>query len=135
MVTVEQMTEIIKTELSRFGKDQVKIQLLGNDAKITIFTDSNQYMISLRERHEGPNERTTDYMGCISNCRKPRAGEDWARGNDLADGSLSLETWNAIKADIISYELVKIHNPADALRKAEIPNTASVNLPETVPSV
>lgn len=48
------------------------------------------------------------YLGCISQTRKSRAGEDWQRGNDLSDGSYSKETWQWIKNDILSYELVKV---------------------------
>ena len=43
--------------------------------------------------------------------RKPRAGEDWNRGNDLADGPYSEETWREIVNDIVAYELVKVVNP------------------------
>ncbi len=50
----------------------------------------------------------TIYFGCQISDRKPRAGEDWTRGNDLADGKFNQETWNRIKNDIISYELVKV---------------------------
>lgn len=48
------------------------------------------------------------YLGCQAGTRKPRAGEDWTRGNDLADGSYSKETWKEIVDDIIGYELVKV---------------------------
>ena len=40
--------------------------------------------------------------------RKPRAGEDWNRGRDLADGSYTKETWDKIISNIVSYELVKV---------------------------
>ncbi|MEE8114809.1 MAG: hypothetical protein V3T23_10710, partial [Nitrososphaerales archaeon] len=49
------------------------------------------------------------YLGCTASSRKPRAGEDWTRGSDLADGDLSLETWNKILGDIVAYELVRVH--------------------------
>lgn len=48
------------------------------------------------------------YLGCIGQVRKSRAGEDWNRGNDLADGNYSQETWQEIKDDILAYELVKV---------------------------
>lgn len=56
----------------------------------------------------GNNESFWGYLGCTVTARKPRAGEDWVRGNDLADGAYCKETWRKIKDDIISYELVKI---------------------------
>uniref|UniRef100_A0A6M3Y4J0 Uncharacterized protein n=1 Tax=viral metagenome TaxID=1070528 RepID=A0A6M3Y4J0_9ZZZZ len=51
------------------------------------------------------------YLGCIAQTRKPRAGEDWNRGNDLADGIYHRGTWNNILNDIIAYELVKVVKP------------------------
>jgi hypothetical protein len=47
-------------------------------------------------------------MGCVVSCRKPRAGEDWTRGNDLPDGAYCYETWIKIKNAIIKHELVKV---------------------------
>ena len=46
-----------------------------------------------------------NYFGCTVTTRRPRAGEDWTRGNDLPDGRLTLETWQYIKNAIIRYEL------------------------------
>jgi hypothetical protein len=72
---------------------------------IRIYTDVNSYHITAVER------ATDDkgYLGCISTCRKPRAGEDWHRGSDLPDGPLSRETWHRILANIVSYEMVRVH--------------------------
>lgn len=74
-----------------------------------IYTDINAYTFSASMSRPG-SART--YLGCISTCRKSRAGEDWSRGSDLADGPLSPETWHRILADIVSYEMVKIHKTA-----------------------
>lgn len=71
--------------------------------RFKLYTDNNVYSINARV-----GDRT--YLGCVANSRKPRAGEDWTRGNDLADGDLSIDTWNNILADIIGYELVRVHN-------------------------
>lgn len=49
-----------------------------------------------------------NYFGCTATIRKPRAGEDWNRGNDLPDGKLTSETWQQIKNAIIKYDLVKL---------------------------
>ena len=70
--------------------------------RIRIYTDTNFYSIVAKEKE--PN----GYLGCTSNSRKPRAGEDWHRGNDLADGPLTEETWRKILSDIVSYELVRV---------------------------
>ena len=55
------------------------------------------------------------YLGCTVTTRKPRAGEDWNRGNDLADGEYSRETFIRIMQNIISYELVKVIKPKSDL--------------------
>lgn len=51
---------------------------------------------------------TDSYLGASFLVRKPLAGEDWNRGNDLADGNFSQETWDRIKSEIIRNEIVKI---------------------------
>ena len=50
------------------------------------------------------------YLGCIYSSRKPRAGETWTRGGDLADGEYNDSTWFKILGDIIGTELVKIED-------------------------
>lgn len=77
----------------------------GGTYSFRIYTSDNSYSITARTYSNGKS-----YLGCIASSRKPRAGEDWTRGNDLADGKLSIETWNNILSDIISYELVKVTN-------------------------
>jgi len=64
------------------------------------------------------NDRSNDdgYLGCQVSARKARAGEDWLRGNDLADGPFTEATWLRILKTIINYELVilsKFTKPAD----------------------
>jgi hypothetical protein len=56
------------------------------------------------------NDRSNDdgYLGCQVTARKRRAGEDWDRGNDLADGPFTKMTWYRILNTIINYELVKL---------------------------
>lgn len=81
---------------------------------IKIYTDTNCYSIRGIER-----PKKNGYLGCIALTRKPRAGEDHHRGNDLADGPLDYSTWKKILADIVGYELVRVHkmkgrSPADA---------------------
>ncbi len=83
---------------------------------IRIYTDTNFYNISAIER-----DGKDGYLGCVASGRKPRAGEDWHRGSDLADGPLTEETWQRILGDIISYEMVKVHKPVEPV--ADIPKT------------
>jgi hypothetical protein len=74
-------------------------------AKVEIFTRTNRYHILCDVSRDGP---PGGYLACMVSGRKPLAGEEHYRGNDLSDGPFSLDTWNQIKNDIISYELVKI---------------------------
>lgn len=72
--------------------------------KIRIYTATNCYSIKGHRRSDGHT-----YLGCIASTRKPRAGEEHTRGNDLPDGPFDEETWRRILAAIVGYELVKIH--------------------------
>ena len=74
------------------------------DLSIRIFTSTNSYLIHVIERL-----KNRGYLGCTTTSRKLRAGEDWHRGNDLSDGPLCEETWHSILADIVGYEMVKVH--------------------------
>lgn len=74
--------------------------------KILIFTQTNEYAIVAKLKSEG-----TAYLGAVMSCRKPRTGEDWTRGRDLADGKFCRETWIRILADIVSKESVDIQRP------------------------
>ena len=112
----------------------------GEYLRIRIFTDNNWYSITARnpkpqyretEPPEMPDDRGSveprsaeprpaimdaGYLGCGSSSRKPRAGEDWHRGSDLADGPLTEETWHKIIGDIVSYELVRVHHAPHLVR-------------------
>ena len=68
-----------------------------------IYTRDHVYAITVRWE-----KGKKGYMGCVVSCRKPRAGEDWTRGNDLPDGAYCYETWIKIKNAIIKHELVKV---------------------------
>jgi len=59
--------------------------------RATVFTKIHSYTISVRI-----DSGNGGYLGCTASTRMPRAGEDWARGNDLADGKFCQETWNRI---------------------------------------
>ena len=75
---------------------------LERELKFSISTKNNEYVIRAIERESGKN-----YLGCIADSRVRLPGEHHTRGNDLADGDFTRETWIAIMADIISYELVE----------------------------
>src|SRR3990167_333399 len=90
--------------------------------RLKIFTKDHSYSIVARlpevENDGTPIKKGQErkvvndgYLGCIAQTRKPRAGEDWNRGRDLADGSYSKETFEEIVYDITAYELVKIVKP------------------------
>ena len=68
-----------------------------------IYTDSHYYSIVAIDKVNDDG-----YLGCQASTRKPRAGEDWTRGNDLPDGPFNRETWQKIKDGIIAYELVEL---------------------------
>lgn len=70
---------------------------------INLYTDHYKYFIIAIEREPGKS-----YLGCQVTARKPRAGEDWSRGNDLPDGPLTTETLEQIKNAIIAYEMVEL---------------------------
>ena len=77
--------------------------------KMHLFTETNEYIITIKgeERRQTSDENT--YLGCVAVSRKERAGEAWRRGRDLVEGPCTEITWNRIVADILMYELVKIH--------------------------
>jgi len=68
-----------------------------------IYTDSHCYSIVAIDKASGDG-----YLGCQVSARKPLAGEDWVRGNDLPDGPFTRNTWEKIKDAIIGYELVEL---------------------------
>lgn len=76
------------------------------NASCFIYTHNYRYCITAKEAVNG-----NSYLGCTVSCRMPRAGEDWTRGHDLADGEFTRETWHDIKDDIIQNELVKVIKP------------------------
>lgn len=100
-------------DLGRFAPWKTSVRVLNPDItpaaiKIRIFTDKNCYSISAHEEWQAIDGLRPSYLGCIAISRRWRAGEDWHRGSDLADGRFTEETWRAILADILAYELVEI---------------------------
>jgi len=86
--------------------------------KMILYTNDNSYSISARPPgSKGIYDK--GYLGCICNSRKPRAGEEWTRGNDLVDGPFCYEIWTKILGDIVGYELVKIQRPISLIYQKE----------------
>ncbi len=108
MESIPDSVKIIKKQLEEWFsellyrtdniEDHFQIVDRGMSVDTYFYTRDNRYSITASET----------YLGCQVSSRKPRAGEDWTRGNDLPDGKFNEETWNEIKNAIISYELVKI---------------------------
>lgn len=119
MATVAELKQWIERDLLRFGRFDLNVEVLplytGCDFRFRIYTDTNAYSISARNGLVSDTPPMRGYLGCIASCRKPRAGEDWQRGSDLADGPLTEDTWHKILGDIVSYELVKVHRPKPAV--------------------
>ena len=91
---------IAELEGAKFGRDSKFIWKYDEGrTNVTLYTDGHSYHITATD---------TDWLGCGVSCRKPRPGEDWTRGSDLADGKLNEKTWNRILRDIIAYELKTI---------------------------
>jgi hypothetical protein len=90
----------------------IKVKVL----RVNIYTDNYKYRINAVEKLEGEKS----YLGCTVSSRKPLAGEDWTRGNDLADGKLTRETWERIKDHIIGYELIELAPKVEKVEKKEV---------------
>lgn len=72
---------------------------------IKLFTETHSYHIVARRRNKKKGEKDLGYLGCTVSTRKPFIGETWTRGNDLADGIYSEQTWINILCDIVGYEM------------------------------
>ena len=98
-------------QISRFNKVEDFIYISDykkGKIRLKIFTKDHEYNISAHLPQGDRNGADSGYLSCIANSRKPRAGEDWNRGNDLADGGYGEKTWQEIKDNILAYELVKV---------------------------
>jgi hypothetical protein len=95
---VMQVRQWVERDLGRYSDSQKIFHSLEDRVqrgRLCLWTSKNRYSISF----------TPGYLGCIAVSRRWRAGEDWHRGNDLADGPFNEETWLQILKDILSYEL------------------------------
>jgi len=79
-----------------------------------LYTDNYKYSITARIYENGRS-----YLGCVVSARKSLPGENWHRGNDLADGKFTYETWLKILNDIVAYELVPLAEKYEPLQDTE----------------
>jgi len=86
-------------QLSRWGGSKFLWEHNEDSDRVYLYTDGNRYCVVATD---------SDYLGCVVSSRKSRPGEDWSRGNDLADGKFNDKTWDLILRDIIAYELKSI---------------------------
>ena len=84
--------------VNRYGKRKYLWIDEDDEVHVYLYTDGHRYSIKAKKT----------YLGCIASSRKMRPGEDWVRGNDLADGEFCRETWIRILEDIVAYELKSI---------------------------
>ncbi len=110
MATLKDLESWIK-DIEHFGSRNTHIQRVNCDdeaeryVRFKIYTHTNCYNFAAVEQKKDKKS----YLGCIAWSRKPRAGEEHTRGRDMPDGSLSKKTWRKILADIVSYEMVRVH--------------------------
>ncbi len=100
---------------SQRGKNPVDAMVLceepsehGSIFRASLFTERYTYHIVAHPSWVTADTGHEGYLGATVTNRKERAGEDWMRGSDLADGSYSEDTWRRIMVDIISHEMVRL---------------------------
>jgi hypothetical protein len=91
-----------------FNKVQVRSEERTKALNLSLYTDHYEYRITAH-----PRTKSNSYLGCIVYNRAPLPGERHLRSYDLTDGSIARETWEKIKNDIISTELLPITNLVD----------------------
>lgn len=109
-------TEYIKVEYDSFPVEGLPKADFKHKRIINFYTDHNRYHITAIDRGRGRS-----YLGCSGTARKPLAGEDWMRGNDITNGPFTEKTWNKILSNIVRYELVELAPPVK--RVADTPET------------
>lgn len=111
MATIVELKQWLQDDLFVNLPSENKIEIREDNPekkrfRFRLYTETNWYSITALEP---VGNIKSSYLGCISKCRKPRAGEDWHRGNDLHDGPLSRDTLRRILFDILRYEMVAVH--------------------------
>jgi hypothetical protein len=104
MNQIETFETKLRDELCRWRGDIEVVELTPTSGRYRFYTANHRYSITAKAEcvdHPG-------YLGCQVSTRKPRAGEEHTRGNDLRDGRFTDETWHGILCDIIAFELVPV---------------------------
>ena len=70
---------------------------------VRLYTEDTSYQVTALVERNGHT-----YLGAVSSCRKPRAGEEHLRGHDLPDGPIERKTWDSIVAAIVKDQLVPL---------------------------
>ena len=116
-LTIKKLKQLLKDDFKFFSYDKIPIEReTGTIFNFYLYTKEHEYAIRAREA----SSTNTSYLGCIMSNRYPRTGETWLRGNDLADGPLTLETWVSILSDILSLELVTVKTEKDSNGRLQI---------------
>jgi hypothetical protein len=114
-MTIDFLYNLIKRDIPKSKYHVVgTVDVKGRkELSICFYTETNKYTITAKD--EFRQYGNYSYLGCIAESRKCRPGEDWHRGNDLPDGTLSGDTWTRIMCAIVRYELqdvVKTQQPS-----------------------
>lgn len=122
--TLKDLLGWYRRDLDRHARFASHVQLVGQTSgaesdgsredhtTLQLYTDRNRYRLTVVERWAAGGVPAAGYLGCTASARKSRAGEDWNRGSDLADGVLCEDTWLRILRDIVAYELVQVYQGA-----------------------
>ena len=101
-------------EFIRYGVEplrRLRFSVVDHGGKAIFCTAMNTYAIVFSHT----------YLGCVASSRTERAGENWTRGSDLADGAFSRETFDHIMRDVVAYEMVDL---APVVEPVSVPATA-----------
>ncbi len=109
MANIQNFKDWLKRDFSSKDVVHENDSQSSDEYRVYLYTKTNRYSIVARRVKNGKERIDDGYLGCIASSRKPRAGENWTRGNDLPDGALTEATWQRILAGIVRYELQRIH--------------------------
>ena len=113
-MSIKDLETWVERDLARFARLEDHFQLIeiGSASAdrfcFRMFTDQKQYMFLATRIGEH------EQLSCTATKRKYRAGESFVHGEEIGHGDLSEDTWRKLLADILSYELVRVHVKADS---------------------
>ena len=94
---------------AKYGTHNILAVLSSDHLRLRWYTRDS--LISVSVRLPGQNGSARGYLGATASSRAPRPGETWTRGNDLADGPYSHETWLKIVADAAFWDVLPLRIP------------------------